>query len=37
MNNLQMNKMLLRQQLSDEYASMIILPNKGVTAKEELK
>lgn len=37
MNNHQMNKMLLRQQLSDEYASMIILPNKGVTAKEELK
>lgn len=37
MNNHQMNKMLLRQQLSEKYASMIILPNKGVTAEEELK
>lgn len=37
MNKHQMHKMLLKQQLSDEYASMIILPNKGVTAKEVLK
>lgn len=37
MTNHQMHKMLLKQQLSDEYASIIILPNKGVTAKEELK
>lgn len=37
MNNHQMHKMLLKQQLSEKYASLIILPNKGATAEEELK
>lgn len=37
MNNHQIHKMLLKQQLSEKYASLIILPNKGATAEEELK
>lgn len=37
MNHHQINKMLLKQQLTEEYASMHIVPNRGLTAKETLK
>ena len=37
MDQHQINKMILKQQLSTKYASAVVLPNTGVAAKEELK